>query len=236
MFRAKFFPSVAILILMSCAFSGARAQMQDRPKLKAKIESLRDQIGAKEKVFLAPSAEDLNSFQGFLRQPDTGMTRLMPSEKYDGSLLTRGGGAFYSFNRLTHDYSYGADILFEQGILRAGLAGANFGFLVQLGDVPVEAVTAELPGVRFLASFKAPSAEADAREQYRRAGTGFEADGFAYRSSLPATANRTYAVRSVNYGLSDLLIAFRVTRQDTDGSLILAWRILERFPVPQLAS
>jgi hypothetical protein len=235
MSQPRLFSLTAILILISCVFSGARAQMQDRVELKTKLEALREQIAAKEKVFLAPSAQDLAAFEEFLRQPDTGMIRIMPSEKYDRNLFTRGGGAFYSFNRLTHDYTYGADILLTQGTLRAGLAGANFGFLVLLGDVPIEAVTVEHPGVRFLDTFKAPSAEPEAREQYRRAGTGFEAEGFAYRSSLPATVNRTYVVRSVNYDLSDLLIALRVTRQDSDGSLILAWKILERFPVPQLA-
>ena len=235
MSHSKLFSPVTILALMSCVFAGASAQAQDRAKLQMKIESLRDQINAKEKVFLAPSAEDMAAFEGFLRQRDTGMTRLMPREKYDKNLLTRGGGAFYSFNQITHDYGSGADILLEQSTLHSGFSGASFSFLALLGDVPVDSVTAEGPGVRFLAAFKTPSAEPDAREQQRRTGAGFEADGFTYRSSLPATVNKTYAVRSVNYDFSDLLVVFRVARQDSDGSLILAWKILARFPVPQLA-
>ena len=208
MFHSKLFSSAAILVLICCVFSGARAQTQDRAGLQAKLESLRERLGAEEKAFLAPSSEDLATYQEFLRQPDTGMTRLMPREKYDKNMLTRGGGAFYSFNRLTHDYGKGSDILLEQGSLRAGFAGADFAFLGLLGDLPIEAVTEELPGVRYLASFKTPSAEPDAREQQRRTAVGFEAEGFAYRSFLPASLNKTYIVRSVSYSWSDLLVAF----------------------------
>lgn len=203
--------------------------------MRAKMESLRAKIQVKEKVLLAASAEDLAAFAQFLREPDTGMARLMPREKYDGKLLTRGGGAYYSFARLTNEFGAGSDIGLEQGHLRVGFVGADFGFLTSLGDVAIDSVTAVQPGVSLLAEFKTPSAEPDAREQYRRAGTGFEADGFTYRSFLPPTVNTTYAVRSVNYLASDLLVVFRVTRQDADGSLILVWKILKTFPVPQLA-
>jgi len=235
MFKSRLFFSAVILIPISCAFSIAGIQKQDRAGLQVKLASQRDRLVEMEKVFLAPSAEDLSSLTEFLLQPNTGVTRLMPQEKYDQHLFTRGAGAFYSFSGLTHDYGKGADILLEQGAFRVGFAGANFAFLGLLGDLPLDAITVEHAGVRFLAAFKTPSLEPDAREQQRRTSAGFEAEGFAYRNTLPATVNRTYAVRSVNYGWSDLLIAFRVTRQDGDGSLILAWKILERFPVPQLA-
>ena len=235
MLPSRWFVSFLVSILVFGLSIGARAQLQDRSGLQAKMESLRAQIRAKEKVFLAPSAEDLAAFAGFLRQPDTGMARLMPRETYDGKLLIRGGGAYYSFARLTNEYGYGSDIGLEQGQLRVGFAGADFGFLTSLGDLAIDSVTVEHPGVSYLAEFKTPSAEPDARDQYRRAGTGFEVDGFTYRSFLPASLNTTYALRSVDYGASDLLVAFRVTRQDADGSLTLVWTILKRFPVPQLA-
>jgi hypothetical protein len=199
------------------------------------MESLRGQIEAKERVFLSPSPEDLATFAAFLRQPDTGMARLMPSEKYDKVLLIRGGGAYYSFTKLTNEYGNGAEIGLGQGRLSVGFGGANFGFLTSLGDVAVDSVTADYPGVQFLAALNTPSALPEAREQQRRAGSGFEANGFTYKRDLPATLNTTYALRSVIYAASDVLAVFRVTREDSDGSLILAWKILKRFPVPQLA-
>jgi hypothetical protein len=233
--RSRWFASFLVLTLVFGVSIGAGPQLQDRSELQAKMESLRAQIQAKEKVFLAPSAEELNAFAEFLRQPDTGMARLMPREKYDGKLLIRGGGAYYSFAQLTNEYGAGSDIGLEQGQLRVGFGGANFGFLTSLGDLAIDSVTAEQPGVSFLAEFKAPLTEPEAREQQRRTGTGFEADGFRYRTSMAATLNTSFAARSINYLVSDVLVVFRVTRQDADGSLILAWKILKKFPVPQLA-
>jgi hypothetical protein len=32
-----------------------------------------------------------------------------------------------------------------------------------------------------------------------------------------------------------LLVALKVVRQDTDGSLIIAWKLLKKFPKPELA-
>jgi len=235
MLRSSWFGSFLVSILLFGVSIGARPKLQERSDLQARMESLRAQIQAKEKVFLAPSSEDLSAFAEFLRQPDTGMARLMPRETYDGKLLVRGGGAYYSFGGLTNEYGAGSDIGLERGQLRVGFAGANFGFLTALGDLVIDGVTGEHAGVSFLTEFKAPSAEPDAREQQQRTGRGFEVDGFTYRSVLPATLNTTYALRSINYLVSDVLVVFRVTRQDADGSLILVWKILKKFPLPQLS-
>ena len=231
--RSRWFGSFLISILLFVTSIGASAQVQNRSALQAKMESLRAQIQAKEKVFLAPSAEDIADFAQFLSQPDTGIARLMPRETYDGKLLTRGGGSLYSFTRLSHNYGLGSDIGLERGQLSVGFAGADFGFLTSLGNAAIDAVTAEQPGVSFLVEFKTPSTEAEARLQQRRAEIGFAEQGFMYRSSLAATVSSTYALRSVSYGTSDVLVVFRVIRQDSDGSLTLVWKILKLFPVPQ---
>lgn len=55
------------------------------------------------------------------------------------------------------------------------------------------------------------------------------------RSSLPARVNDTYLLRSISYSESDTLVAFRVVRQDEDGSLIIAWKLLKQYPPPDLA-
>jgi hypothetical protein len=220
--------------LLFCSAIVAAAQSQDRSKMEKKIEELMEKLRVKEAEFLAPSAEDQQAFASFLRQPDTGLARLLPREKYSGKLLTSGGGAYYSFVRLTHEYGYGSDVSLEQNQFGVGFAGADFGFLTKLGDVPIEAVTLEHPGVQFLAAFVAPSIEAEARAQYRRSYPGFEQGTFTYTSRIAAAVNMTYAVRSIGYRNSDVLVAFRVIRQDADGSMSILWKILKRFPTPQL--
>ena len=57
--------------------------------------------------------------------------------------------------------------------------------------------------------------------------------GFTYTSSIAATAGMTYALRSLDYEFSDVLVAFHVVRQDDDGSMILLWKMLKKFPAPK---
>lgn len=212
----------------------AAAQTQDRAQVAAEIEALREQIKAKEAALLAPAREDLEAFAEFLTQPRTGIVRLLPREKWDGKLSMRGGGAYYSFTRLVHEYGFGSDISLEQNRLGVGFAGANFGFLVNLGNVALEEVTAATDGVRYLAAFETPRAEAAARVEQRRTSTGFEVEDWTYKSWLPVFTKQTYAVRSVDYGNSDVLVAFRVVRKDADGSVVLLWRMLKKFARPEL--
>lgn len=235
MLHSKFLYSLLVINFIFHLPHGVCAQVQDRSDLRSRIQSLRATIQAKEKILLAPSPEDLSSFVEFLRQPGTGMARLMPREKYEGRLLLRGGGAYYSFTDQSNEFGSGSDIELQQNQFSVGFAGADFGFVTSLGNVEIEGITEESAGVRFLAGFSTPSAESDAREQQRRAGSGFEVDGFTYRSNLPAMVGSTYALRSILYSVSDALVVFKVTRQDTDGSLVFAWKILKKFPVPELA-
>lgn len=44
--------------------------------------------------------------------------------------------------------------------------------------------------------------------------------------------NHTYILRSISYERFDVLVAFRMVRKDTDGSLILLWKKLKRIPHP----
>jgi hypothetical protein len=227
--------SLALLLLATTFLSpGVRAQADEREKAAAEIESLREQIKAREAILLAPSNEDRQAYAEFLAQSGTGLIRLLPREKWDSKLSTRGGGAYYSFTRLTHEYGYGSDISLEQDYFQVGFAGANFGFMVNLGVVPLETVTAETDGVRFMSAFQTPSAEPEARKAYRQFGGGQKAGQWVYMNRLPVSVNSTYVVRSINYDASDVLVAFRVVRKDSDGSVVLLWKMVNQFQMPIL--
>jgi hypothetical protein len=220
------------ILAAPCAF----AQADARSQAAAEIESLREQIKAKEATLLATSKADRKAYAEFLAQPGTGLIRLLPREKWDGKLSTRGDGAFYSFARLTHEYGSGSDIMLEQDRLAVGFAGADFGFMTDLGDVPLETVTGETEAVQFMASFKTPTLEPEARKAYRSFGDfgGLHEGQLTYASRLPVAVGSTYALRSINYDYSDLLVAFRVVRKDADGSVTLLWKVLENYPKPTL--
>ena len=225
---------VAVLLALT---QSAFAQSESRDDLLKQIEGKRAELAALEKKFLAPSEEDRAAFAEFLGQPDTGLIRLLPREVFDkdSKLTIRGGGAYYSFARLTHAYGYGSDIELQQGYLSVGFAGADYGMLVRVGDGPVDAITLDHPSVRFLSAYSAARDEPQARLEQRRFGTGTTIDGLLVKERLPVEINTTYVLRSINYSESDVLVAFKVIGKDPDGSVTLLWKLLKTYPKPELA-
>lgn len=188
-----------------------------------------------DRATLAPPAEDAARFAAFLSQPDTGLVRLLPRERFEGKLGVRGGGAYYSFAHLVHEYRYGSDLALEQGRFSTSYAGADFGFVFDLGEMPLEDVTTDVEPVRFLASFSAPPAEPEARKIQRQLHDGYQHGWFVYRRYVPAAVGHTYVVRAVHYGMSDMLVAFSVVREDeARGGVVLLWKLLKKFPATDL--
>jgi hypothetical protein len=194
-----------------------------------------------EQGLLAPSSGDRVALAVFLRTRNTGLIRLLPREIYDnprnkkGELAIRGGGAYYSFTTLTHVYGYGSDIELQQDKLLVGFAGADYGMLTNLGDVSLENISRQDPRADFISTYKPPGLELQARAEARRFHLGVKIDGVLYRRSLPVEENATYLLRSIGYDRSDVLVALRVVRKDTDGSVIIAWKLLKKYPAPTLS-
>lgn len=209
-------------------------KVADRAALADDVTTKRETLAESERVLLAPAEEDLAAYADFLGRPKTGLVRLLPRETFESKLAVRGGGAYYSFTRLTHEYGYGSDISLERDQFSVGFAGANYGFIVNLGEVPLGEVTRETFGVRQLDEHRPPADEPKARLEQRRASDGFEVEGWRYRNRLPVRLDDTYAVRSVDYGTSDVLVAFRVVRKDSDGSVTLLWKLLKQYSKPKL--
>jgi hypothetical protein len=57
-----------------------------------------------------------------------------------------------------------------------------------------------------------------------------DVSGFMFKRSVPAKPANTYLLRSISPERSDIATAFRIVRQDTDGSLIVIYKVLKRFP------
>ena len=229
------------LFIVTCSLS-AFSQSDSRAELLKQIETKRTELAKLEQMLLQPSTEDLEAHAQFLAQPDTGLMRLLPREKYEShansksGLTIRGGGAYYSFTRQSNEYGSATDLSLQQGNLSVGFAGADYGMLIKLDGASLEAVSTELPGITFLAKYTAVSSEPDARIEQRRFGSGGTViDGISYKGHLRAEVGATYVLRSIAFEASDVLVAFKVVRQDTDGSLIIAWRMLEKYPTPKLA-
>jgi hypothetical protein len=231
--------SLAVLATLSVA---VRAQSTSRDEVLKDIAAKRVELQRLEDQFLAPADEDRAAYKEFLSQPDTGLIRLLPREVYESeaykknqkTLTIRGGGAYYSFALLTHEYGYGSDLSLDSGYLSVGFAGADYGMMIDLGDVSLDEISNDYPRVLSLLNYAAAKDEPQARAEHRLAQAGRILDGATYKTRMPVKIDTTFLLRSINYDDSDVLVAFRTVRKDTDGSLIIAWKLLKRFPKPEL--
>jgi len=203
---------------------------------RAELESKKSELTALEDKFLAASDEDVAAYAEFLQQPDSGITRLLPRETFDNknTLTTRGGGAYYSFTRRTHEYGLGTQVGLEQDTLGTSFYGADYGMLARLGNVPLNTLNLDNPAAKFLASYEAVSEEPQARSEYGRFSNGVRVDDVLYKTHQQAIVNNTYVLRAIHYSDSDVLVAFRIVRKELDDSVIILWRVLKKYPKPVL--
>ena len=188
------------------------------------------------KGLLAPTAQDISENAAFLQLRDRGLIKLLPREIFDWGtyeipkrVKVRGGGAYYSFFYISHDNVYGADIELDHNFISLDFKAPDYGMLMEVGHLPLTDLSADDPRTAFIAAYKPASSRADALCEIKRLRNGLEMNGSLYKLSLPVKVNSTYLLRSINYGRSDLLVGFRVTRQDRDGSVIIAWRLLKQY-------
>jgi len=204
-----------------------------------------------EKKLLAPAPEDLQTFGELIHLPDSGLFRIFPAGPWRvvsvdqlESKLTPEFIHFasrYSFTKTKHGQSLQgyvdpglgwAEIKFEADMLTAGFTRSSVGLFVSLGDVPLQTITETTPGVTAIADFPGPRDYLEERNYILACRQGFELKGFVYRSSLPATVNNTYVLRSITNKRADILVALRIVRADEDGSLTLLWKKLKVNPKP----
>lgn len=217
-----------------------------KPGTVLPVVTTEEELTPNERKALAPTPEDRQAHAEFLRQPDTGIFRLLRVTSGTGKVVRAGdaassmpvflvgGGAHYSFSKLNHNADKWSDLCWEKDEFVVGVGGESLSLLVDLGDVRLEEITTDSRGVDYLSKLMPPERTADAEQQFLRLDSGVTVNGFDYHLSLPWKLNTTYALRSVNYGRSDLLVVFRVARQDTNESLIVLWRKLKRYNVPKL--
>ena len=136
----KLIPATAFLLLLSLF---VYSQAASRPQKIQQIDELNARIKTLEDEILLPSSTDLKQAksEGFE------VFRLMPREKYDHKLTVDGGGSYYSFTTRSHDYQKIAQIGLEQNFLKVGFAGADFGFISDLGEIALGEVTDDTPEV-----------------------------------------------------------------------------------------
>jgi hypothetical protein len=231
--------------------TSAREEPIRRPLARRNVWVSEYEPNSLEKQLLAPAVEDEQQFAEFLRLPDTGLIKMFPPGRRrvvsvaDLASGRRPGfgiyASMYSFSKEKHgnglhgfvDPRLGwAELRLLNGRFVTGFTGESLGVLVALGDVPLETVTPETYGVTGLTNIIPPADYFEAASLSRRNRAGFALERFRYGSSLPASQNMTYVLRTTSNKRADLLVGFRVVRLDENGSITLVWRKLKVYPKP----
>jgi hypothetical protein len=221
--RYLLFTFLVVLVLSATTFAQTRQQALDN------LSKLKDEANRLEKLILSPDKEDIESAE----KENVNVFRVLPREKYRNSLFIREGGAYYSFTNLSHIYDRPSQIGFEQNYLSAGFAGANYGFMTDLGEISLADVGEKTKGFNFLIEYQPPAHILDARIEQEKS-RGFDFEGTNFKNRLPAIVGHNYLLRAVTYDEADVMVAFKVQRKDADGSLIIFWKLIKQFDKPIL--
>lgn len=232
---------------MQAAEMRSRALRNRKPGMALPIVLTEAELTAKERKVLEPAPEDLKTYAEFLRQPNTGIFRLMRVDQerhrkvvsadnpgLAGDVLLLGGGAHYSFTKKNHNADKWSDLGWDGETFLAGVGGDALGALVDLGGTQLAELTPENKDLSYLTKFVPATTASAAEQQFQQLEKGVQENGFSYGLSVPWKLDTTYALRSINYGRSDVLVAFRVVRQDSNGSLIVLWKKLKSYRSPNL--
>ncbi len=211
---------------------------------------------------LQPKAEDIAEYSQFLAQSNTGIFRLLPDKGCeDNALILKADedclkaipdSSFYSFRETEHTHEAVADIRLKNGFLITDGVLAH-GIMVNLGDVSLENVLVSDANLIYLRNYQPKELSRDALKQRNELQGGVKLGKYEYRSIHSAQANSSYVLRVIaykgsifrsfrgfNYDLLegdkriDLMVAFRIIRKESDGSVTLIWKELERRKSPKI--
>lgn len=213
---------------------------------------------------LAPESADEQAYAGFLSAKNTGLTRLMADKGCDrdfGVIVSTpycveysmpGAGASFSFRKGEYRIRQFGDLIFT-GSGFAAVGVLTHGIFADIGDVPLEQVSAETAGVRYLLNIQPATDMAESEALTEKLINGFTEGDFTYQSSVLLRENTTYVLRSIAYrgniyrsigGLSydeldfdkrrDITVAFRVVRSEENVSATILWKELADEKSPKL--
>jgi hypothetical protein len=162
---------------------------------------------------LQPTPSERATYAQFLKQQYVGLVRLRAQS-----------GGVVSVEELSKDKPPAVS-MFPGG-------GAFYSF-TKLNHLPGDWADIKLNVGNLEVAFR-PSESNDAKNEYRRFKAGVTLAGYSFQTLAPVHENTTYMLRSIAYGRSDLLVAVRIVKQDSDGSVLLLWKRIEKFSTPKL--
>jgi hypothetical protein len=213
---------------------------------------------------VAPDPRLYERYREVLMRPNAGLFKLVPDAgcAENSKVVTAsevcmkfgfpGAGNSYSFRTKSYRIRNLADLTFSDSHLI--ITGAlTHGVLVDLGDVPLESISLQSAGLKYLIEFQPTTGFKAANTVNESLGNGVKLDGFLYTRSLSAVEDNTYALRSIAYrgrvmtavkGVPyneldfdrrrDIVVVFRIVQKDADGSISILWSQLSDQEAPKI--
>lgn len=232
--------------------------------LRRDIDALYRKTNKKEKKLLSVNEGDKQKYGLFLKSDQTGLIKLISDLgcSANAKVLVAseeclkysmpGGGSSYSFRVADYRIPQLADLTFFDSAFEANGILLH-GVFTGIGDVPLESVTVQTRGAKYLSEIKPVTKYQEAVAFSKNISKGFMKDGFFYGNRIKAVENMTYVLRSIAYegevpkavnGVTyneldfdkrkDVMVAFRIVRKEDDGSVTLLWRELARLKSPKM--
>lgn len=233
--------------------------------LSENIQSIYRKPDKEQTKILAPARHLVELYADFLRQSDTGIIKLNADTRCGdnpGVVVAAsenclqykmpGAGTAFSFRVESYRIPRLADLVLAKDVLKTdGIL--QHGIMVHLGDIPLEDITTETKGLKYLVDFKPVKTSTEFLKIDNELNSGVKADGFVYRLGFYVTDKATFALRSIAYkgnffrsvdGVvydefdfdkrKDMLVVFRVVEKDAQGNITILWKILSKQNAPSL--
>lgn len=233
--------------------------------LSENIQSIYRKPDKEQTKILAPARHLVERYADFLRQSDTGIIKLsadMRCVENAGVVVAAsenclqykmpGAGTAFSFRIESYRIPRLADLVLAKDVLKTdGIL--QHGIMVHLGDIPLEEITTETKGLKYLVDFKPVKTNTEFLKMDNELNKGVKADGFVYRLGFYVTDQATFALRSIAYkgnfyrsvdGVvydefdfdkrKDTLVVFRIIEKDANGNITILWKILSKQNAPGL--
>jgi len=218
----------------------------------------------KEETLTLAVAQHLNEkYASFLESPRTGIVRLSgasgcgeSTEVVSANCVHNnipGAGTAFSFRFGSYRLPRLADLILSDRVLKSDGAMQQ-AIMVRLGDVPLEQVTLDTKGLKYLVDFEPGQDKASLLATDIKHSKGVRADGFVYGLGFYVSNDTTFALRSIAYrgtalrsvdGFTyneldfdkrrDILVAFRIVDVEPNGNITIIWKVLADKKAPGLS-
>lgn len=237
----------------------AENNLQNLKNIEAEFDRLAYDVDLQEK----------QNHRKLLSMPDTGIFRVLPYQAYLRPLNTIDNRSqknvierypFPVLGKSKGNFKPNLPLHIVKGKFQLLSGGIDYGFIAEIGDVPLEDLDANLQTVDakkrdIIVNYQPPNRLSELFTQKRKVIIGKHKN-----SNVDAKLNNTYLVRNLQFQLpeiiaknqiisrkqrryidqllqmqsSDVIVAFKPVRRHSDGSYTVIWRVLQQLKDPQI--